>query len=96
MANIHKLTDEEIKTAVNKLNGWSYLDNKLHKEIKFDNFVEAFAFMTQIAMEVHLMNHHPEWFNVYNKVVIDLVTHEAGGISNLDIELAEKINSFLE
>ena len=95
MASIHKLNDEEIKTAVNKLNGWSYVNNKLHKELKFNNFTEAFAFMTRVAMEAHLMEHHPEWFNVYNKVIIDLVTHEADGISNLDVDLAQKINSFL-
>lgn len=95
MVNFHKLNDEEIKTAIKKLDGWSYANDKLHKEFKFNNFTEAFAFMTRIAMEAHLMNHHPEWFNVYNKVVIDLFTHEADGISILDIELAQIINSLL-
>ena len=74
---------------------WSIANNKLHKEFRFANFIEAFGFMTRSAIIAQAMNHHPEWSNVYNRVVIDLTTHEAGGISSLDFELAEKIEALL-
>lgn len=70
---------------------WSIEDNKLHKEFLFSDFIQAFGFMTQTAIIAETMNHHPEWFNVYKKVVVDLTTHEAGGISELDFELAAKM-----
>ena len=74
---------------------WKIVNNKLHKEFMFANFIEAFGFMTQAAMIAEAMNHHPEWFNVYKKVVIDLTTHEAGGISELDFQLASKMEQIL-
>ena len=95
MEKFHKLRSEELEASLAQLYGWSIVDSKLHRDLKFKNFSEAFAFMTRVAMEAHLMDHHPEWFNVYSKVTLDLTTHEAGGISNLDIELAEQINRFL-
>ena len=70
---------------------WIIEDDKLHKVFVFNNFVQAFGFMTQAAIIAESMNHHPEWFNVYKKVVVDLTTHEAGGISELDFELAGKM-----
>ncbi len=78
-----------------KGNPWSIENDKLHKEFNFANFIEAFGFMTRAAIIAESMNHHPEWFNVYKKVVIDLTTHEANGISELDFQLAasfEKLN----
>lgn len=74
---------------------WALDNDKLHKEFRFANFIEAFGFMTRSAIIAQEMNHHPEWSNVYNRVVIDLTTHEAGGISSLDFELAEKIEALL-
>ena len=84
-----KLSDVEIQKNLEKLNGWTIEDGKLHKEFKFDNFVAAFGFMTQLALIAESMNHHPEWFNVYNRVTIDMMTHDAGGITELDVKFAE-------
>jgi 4a-hydroxytetrahydrobiopterin dehydratase len=63
---------------------------KLHREVAFADFAQAFAFMTDVAREAEALQHHPEWFNVYNRVVIDLTTHDAGGITTLDFELARR------
>ncbi len=84
-----KLTDVEIQKNLEKLNGWTIENGKLHKEFQFDNFVTAFGFMTQLALIAESMNHHPEWFNVYNRVTIDMSTHDADGITELDIKFAE-------
>ncbi len=78
-----------------KTDPWEIKDGKLHKEFVFDNFIEAFGFMTRVAIIAEGMNHHPEWFNVYKKVLIDLTTHEAGGISELDFQLASKMEDLL-
>jgi 4a-hydroxytetrahydrobiopterin dehydratase len=88
-----KLTDKEIKVAISKLPEWKVVDGKLNKAFKFDSFVDAFTFMNKVAFAAEKMDHHPEFFNVYNRVVIDLATHDVDGISNLDIELAKKIDS---
>lgn len=77
-----------LDSAVAGLDGWSVVDGKLHKEYVFRDFVEAFAFMTAGALCAERKNHHPEWFNVYNRVRVDLATHDAGGITTWDIELA--------
>lgn len=74
---------------------WIIENDKLHKEFIFSNFIQAFGFMSQVAITAEAMNHHPEWFNVYKKVVIDLTTHEAGGLSDLDFQLAIKIEQLL-
>jgi 4a-hydroxytetrahydrobiopterin dehydratase len=87
-----KLSEQEIEREVNKLQGWKVVSGKLNRTFEFESFVEAFGFMTKIAMEAEKMNHHPEWFNVYNKVKVDLVTHDVNGISNYDIKLAGIIN----
>ena len=87
-----KLTHTEIQNNLEKLEGWSVKNGKLHKEFKFENFVAAFGFMTQLALIAESMNHHPEWFNVYNRVTIDMMTHDADGITELDIEFAEQAN----
>ena len=85
-----KLSEKEITAGLSALPGWSVLNGKLHKEFRFGNFSEAFAFMTRVALIAEQMNHHPDWSNVYNRVVIDLVTHDEGGISRRDLEFAEK------
>ena len=69
-----KLSSDEIQTGLKKVAGWVIQDAKLHKEFQFSSFIEAFGFMTQLALVAESMNHHPEWFNVYNRVVIDLTT----------------------
>ena len=88
-----KLSDAEIQANLEGLNGWTVEDGKLHKEFQFDTFVTAFGFMTQLALVAESMNHHPEWFNVYNRVTIDLMTHDAGGISELDFQWAQHADS---
>ena len=87
------LTDDQLKTELKSLNGWTIQNGKLHKEITFGDFVQAFSFMTKVALHAEKMNHHPEWFNVYNRVTIDLMTHDAGGITSNDVELARFIES---
>ena len=90
-----KLSETEITEELKKLEGWAIKDNKLHKEFQFDSFNQAFGFMTRSAMEIEKMNHHPEWFNVYNRITVDLTTHDAGGITNNDINLARILNSLV-
>ena len=84
-----KLSDSEIENGLKELNGWTVLNGKLHKEMEFVNFDETWKFMTIAVVEIQKMNHHPEWFNVYNKLVIDLMTHDVGGISENDMNLAK-------
>lgn len=96
MSEVQALSTAQIEAALQELPGWSVVDGKLHREFKFANFTAAFGFMAKVAIEANTMNHHPEWFNVWNKVVIDLVTHEAGNqISELDVTLARKIEQLL-
>ena len=90
---VQKLTDDEIAQRLAKLPGWKLEAGKLHREFKFADFVTAFGFMTRVALLAEKVDHHPEWFNVYNKVRIDLTTHDAGGISARDFELAVKIDA---
>jgi 4a-hydroxytetrahydrobiopterin dehydratase len=85
------LLSEEIQNHLNELPDWIIQNNKLHRSFEFKNFNQAFAFMTGIAMEAEKMDHHPEWSNVYSKVEIDLTTHDANGITELDFKLAKKI-----
>ncbi len=90
-----KLSTDEITAGLNDLPGWTLENEKIRREFKFANFVEAFGFMASAAIEAEKMNHHPEWFNVYSKVVVELTTHDAGGITELDFELAKKMNRLL-
>jgi 4a-hydroxytetrahydrobiopterin dehydratase len=92
-----KLSQDEIRIEVTKIKGWNTTETeKISKEFQFKNFVQAFGFMTKVAMEAEKMNHHPEWFNVYNRVKIELVTHDLGGISTYDIKFADTINKLYE
>ena len=77
-----------LEKGMAELQGWSLSDGKLHKEFVFDGFAEAFGFMASAALLAERANHHPEWSNIYNKVWVELVTHDAGGITRFDIELA--------
>jgi 4a-hydroxytetrahydrobiopterin dehydratase len=71
---------------------WSLAGGKLHRELSFPSFIEAFGFMTRVALVAQSMDHHPEWSNVYGTVVIDLTTHDAGGITGNDLELSNAID----
>jgi 4a-hydroxytetrahydrobiopterin dehydratase len=84
-----KLDTDEIARLLAQLPGWTVEGGKLHREYRFTNFVEAFGAMTSAALVAERMNHHPEWFNVWNTVRVDLTTHDAGGITAKDFELAE-------
>lgn len=87
------LENEEIFKRLADLPGWTYENSKLCCQCKFNNFVEAFGFMTKVALEAEKLEHHPEWDNVYNKVNIQLITHDAGpAVTELDFQLASAIN----
>jgi 4a-hydroxytetrahydrobiopterin dehydratase len=96
-----KYSDQQIAQALAQLNEnleaenqWTISQEKLSKTFKFKSFIRAFGWMSQIAICAEKLNHHPEWFNVYNKVEVKLTTHEAGGISELDFTLAKKMELF--
>ncbi len=93
MARPAKLGEDQIKQRLGTLPGWEIKAGKLHRDFSFKDFVQAFAFMTDVAREAEAIGHHPEWFNVYNRVSMDLTTHDAQGITALDFELAEKAQS---
>ena len=88
-----KLSDAEVQEKLSGLPGWSLRAGKLLRELSFPNFVEAFGFMSSVALVAERMDHHPEWSNVYGRVVIELTTHDAGGITERDFELARKIEA---
>jgi 4a-hydroxytetrahydrobiopterin dehydratase len=94
MARPTQLSAEMIEKALAEeaLAGWAVVDAKLRREFKFRDFVSAFGFMTRSALVAEKMDHHPEWFNVYNRVEVDLTTHDAGGITALDLDLARAMN----
>jgi 4a-hydroxytetrahydrobiopterin dehydratase len=84
------LTSDDINNALEGLNGWQIVDSYLSKEFTFKGFIQAMGFMSQVAIHAQVMQHHPEWSNVYNKVKINLTTHDEGGITELDTRFAEK------
>lgn len=84
----------ELNTTLPEEQQWSVVDGKLHKTFVFASFIRAFGWMGQIAIWAEKLNHHPEWSNVYNKVTVDLVTHDVNGISDLDFKLANKMELF--
>ena len=88
-----KLTETEIAMALSDLTAWKVEGGKLHREYKFADFVAAFGFMTGAALVAQSMDHHPEWFNVWNSVRVDLATHDAGGITALDVKLAHSMEA---
>ncbi|HCV42152.1 MAG TPA: 4a-hydroxytetrahydrobiopterin dehydratase [Bacteroidetes bacterium] len=92
MSGRNRLSEQELAVAIKPLNGWTVVNGKLHREFTFKSFVQAFGFMSSVALIAEGMNHHPDWSNVYNKVIIDLVTHDLGGISPLDVEFAAKVD----
>lgn len=89
-----KLDEEEIQTALQELTGWMILEGKLHKTFKFASFAQAIGWMVSVAVHADKVDHHPEWSNVYSRVTVNLVTHDLdNSISNLDVELAKKMDS---
>jgi 4a-hydroxytetrahydrobiopterin dehydratase len=87
-----KLSADHVSARLRDLPGWSLKAGKLHREFTFPDFVAAFGFMTQVAHAAEALEHHPEWFNVWNRVTVDLNTHDAGGLTELDFSLAERMN----
>lgn len=92
MPHVEKLTEDERSAALADLHGWT--DNleerdAIGKTYRFKDFLDAFGFMTKVALKAEKMDHHPEWLNVYNMVAVTLTTHDAGGLSHLDIDLAK-------
>ncbi len=90
---MHKLSDSDLRSELAKLGDWTVINHKLHREYKFADFIHAFGFMSTSSLSIEKMNHHPEWCNVYNRVTVDLTTHDAGGITSKDIELATLLDA---
>jgi 4a-hydroxytetrahydrobiopterin dehydratase len=88
---IEKATEEEIQAFIEEMADWTLENGKLHREYVFRDFVQAFGFMAQVALVAESADHHPEWFNVYKRVVVDLTTHEADGITRRDFSLAREM-----
>jgi len=93
---IAKSTTEEIQVFFDENSTWEIIDKKLKKTFVFKNFIEAFGFMTQAAIIAEKTNHHPEWFNVYKTVIVDLTTHEADGITERDFALAKAMDKIAD
>jgi len=91
MSRPKPLESAEIADGLKGLSGWAVANGKLHREFTFKDFVDAFRFMTGAAFEAERLQHHPEWSNVYNRVTVDLVTHDAKGITALDFDLARRM-----
>jgi 4a-hydroxytetrahydrobiopterin dehydratase len=86
------LSSEQLEALPQHLPSWSLVNGKLRRELRFADFVAAFGFMTQVALAAEAMGHHPEWSNVWNRVVVELTTHDTGGLSDLDLRLAQRID----
>jgi len=89
------LSQDEVEEKLQELDGWELEDDSLHAIFEFEDFKEAFSAMTRIAFEAEKMNHHPEWTNIYNTLEIYLSTHDAGGITEKDFEMARTIDELI-
>ena len=87
------LTEAKVVESLEKLPGWQLVDGKLHREYRFKDFVAAFGWMSACALVAEKLNHHPEWSNVWASVIVDLTTHDAGGLTDLDFKLARKMEA---
>jgi 4a-hydroxytetrahydrobiopterin dehydratase len=94
--SLTKLTDAEITTHLSKLPEWRLVEGKLHREFRFPDFIRAFGFMSSCALYAERMNHHPEWSNVYNRVSVDLTTHDCQGLSERDFALAQRMDQLYQ
>src|ERR1035438_1460143 len=83
-----KLSEQEIAAELRKLGGWNVVNGNLHRVFEFQDFTQAFGFMTRVALAAEKMDHHPDWSNSWNKVTVDLSTHSAGGLTKNDVDLA--------
>lgn len=92
MARPALLTDDQVRDALADLPGWELVGGKLHREFHFGDFSRAFGFMAAAATFAEKLDHHPEWSNVYSRVTVDLVTHDAGGITDLDVRMATRMS----
>ncbi len=88
-----KLSETEIQAKLESLPGWSLREGKLHRQFQFASFVEAFGWMSSVALVAERLGHHPDWSNSYNRVSVDLCTHDVGGITELDFQLAERMSA---
>jgi 4a-hydroxytetrahydrobiopterin dehydratase len=88
-----RLSEQDLNAALTALEGWSLEQGKLHRQFVFPDFGHAMGFMVTAAPGIEKKDHHPEWSNVYNKVTVDLVTHSAGGVTQMDVDLAKTLNS---
>ena len=93
MARPTRLAEADIAAGLRARPGWSVEASKLHKAFTFKDFVEAWSFMSAVALAAEAMGHHPEWSNVWNRVTVDLTTHDAGGITTLDFDLAARMDA---
>ena len=91
-----ELSSQDVTARLASIPGWELDGDALSRKFKFKDFVQAFGFMTSAALIAEKMNHHPEWSNVYNQVTVRLSTHDAGGITDLDFKLAEKLNQLFD
>jgi 4a-hydroxytetrahydrobiopterin dehydratase len=88
-----RLTEDQLADALQQLDGWSIDEGRLLRELQFDDFIQAFGFMASVALVAQQMDHHPDWTNVYDRVRIHLHTHDRGGITDRDVELATRIDA---
>ena len=93
MGERRRCTEAEIEAGLRELVDWKVIEGKLRRELGFKDFVQAFSFMTTMAFYAESRNHHPEWFNVYNRLVIELSTHDIGGISSFDFDFAKQVDA---
>ena len=90
-----KLSESEIKQKLEQLPDWEFIENAIETTLEFETFKDCFSIMSRIAFEVEAQNHHPEWFNVYNKLSIRLSTHDADGVTDKDFKLAKTIEAII-
>ena len=87
------LNETEIQEKLKDLPHWTFEEGRLHRRLEFKDFKNCFAFMTRVAFEAEAQSHHPDWYNVYNRLLIQLSTHDAGGITENDFSLAKTIEN---
>lgn len=92
MTSDQRMGPSEVAIGLRRIPGWTLKDEKIYREFVFKDFSRAFSFMSRVVEVVEQMNHHPEWLNIYNRVSVYLTTHDAGGITEKDFALAEKMN----
>lgn len=92
-----KLSDQDITNGLVERDGWEKVNNRdaISKTFQFKDFSQAFGWMTRVALQAETMNHHPEWFNVWNRVEVTLATHDAGGVTELDLKLAAAMDKLI-